>query len=333
MADTTVVWATAPGKPGNMSYHHSLVIRYIIGCFALLGLGLNGCKEETKLDSPSQGRITIAADESYEPLTVEITRTYELLYPRTKFDLVFKPEREAIRLMLDDKARLCIVSRKLTANEQRVLDKTKITGSAVLLATDGVALITGKANTDSLLTMNELRKVFSKQITKWSQLAGGNQTGSITLVFDNPNSSNLDFIMKKFALSDINGLSIYTAGSNRKVIEYVRTHPTAVGFIGVNWISDGDGPVSAQLSKDIRVIGLSAKESPKVRDDYHQPFQRDLALKLYPLWRDVYMVSREAHPGLGGGLTNYLVRDSGRLLVEKLGLWPRVPYNREVQLK
>ena len=311
---------------------NTTLIRFTIG-FVLLGLGLNGCKDKPKLDSPSQGRITIAADESYEPLTVEITRTYELLYPRTKFDLVFKPEREAIRLMLEDKARLCIVSRRLTANEQLSLDKVKVTGSATLLATDGVALITSKANSDSLMTMNELRGIFGKKISKWNQLKDGNQSGPITLVFDNPNSSNLDYVIKKFGLKNIDGLAIYTAKSNRGVIDYVRTHPTAMGFIGVNWISDGDGPVSAQLSKDIRVIGLSSKDNPQVRDDYHQPFQRDLALKLYPLWRDVYMVSREAHPGLGGGLTNYLVRDSGRLLVEKLGLWPRVPYNREVHLK
>ncbi|MBO0938039.1 substrate-binding domain-containing protein [Fibrella sp. HMF5335] len=316
-----------------MPYLKTTLSRYLIVGFVFLALGLNGCKEEKKLDSPSQGRITIAADESYEPLTVEITRTYELLYPRTKFDLVFKPEREAIRLMLEDKARLCIVSRRLTANEQRSLDNEKITGSATLLATDGVAIITSKANFDSLMTMNELRGVFNKQINNWSQLKGGNQSGPITLVFDNPNSSNLDHVMQRFGLKSVNGLSIYTAKSNKGVIDYVRTHPTAMGFIGVNWISDGDGPVSAALSKDIRVIGLSSKANPQIRDDYHQPFQRDLALKLYPLWRDVYMVSREAHPGLGGGLTNYLVRDSGRLLVEKLGLWPRVPYNREVQLK
>lgn len=316
-----------------MPHFQTTLINYTFGAFMLLGLSVSSCEEKPKLDSPSQGRITIAADESYEPLTVDITRTYELLYPRTKFDLVFKPEREAIRLMLEDKARLCIVSRKLTQNEQRFLDKTKITGSAVLLATDGVALITGKANTDSLMTMNDLRGIFSQKIKTWSQLKGGNQSGPITLVFDNPNSSNLDHVMQKFGLKTIEGLPIYTAGSNRKVIDYVRAHPTAIGFIGVNWISDGDGPVSAQLSKDIRVLGLSAKENPQQRDDYHQPFQRDLALKLYPLWRDVYMVSREAHPGLGGGLTNYLVRDSGRLLVEKLGLWPRVPYNREVQLR
>ncbi|MBO0949950.1 substrate-binding domain-containing protein [Fibrella sp. HMF5405] len=306
---------------------------HLLSSLFALGLIVSGCKEEKKLDSPSQGQITVAADESYQPLTEEITRTYELLYPRTKFKLVFKPEREAIRLMLEDKARICIVSRKLNANEQRGLDQHKIVGSATRIATDGVALIINKTNADSLMTVAELRGVFTKQITLWSQLKGGNQTGPVTLVFDNPNSSNLDYMLTKFGVKALDGLRITTANSNRGVIEYVRQHPDAIGFIGVNWISDGDGPVSAELSKNIRVVGLSEKENPGSRADYFQPFQQALGLKDYPLRRDVYILSREAHPGLGSGLTNYLIRDAGSLLIEKLGLWPQVPYNREVRFR
>lgn len=275
----------------------------------------------------------MAADESYQLLTEEITRTYQLLYPRTKFDLVFKPEREAINLMLNDKARICIVSRKLSSSEQQALDQQKIKGSATRIATDGVALITSKANTDTLLTMVELRSLFTKQLTNWSQLKGGNQRGAVTLVFDNANSSNLDFMLKTFGIKDITGLPVYTVQSNKQVIEYVRQHPEAIGFIGVNWISDGDNVLSTELSRDIQVVGLSDKPNPTSRADYYQPFQRSLGLKDYPLRRDVYILSREAHPGLGSGLTNYLIRDAGSLLIEKLGLWPEAPYNREVFLK
>ncbi|MEZ0608487.1 PstS family phosphate ABC transporter substrate-binding protein [Fibrella sp. WM1] len=305
----------------------------LLGVCLSLGTYLAGCQEEHPADTPSQGRITVVADESYRLLTEEITKTYQLLYPRTKFDLVFKPEREAINLMLNDKARICIVSRKLTPNEQQALVEQKIKGSSTRIATDGVALITSKANTDTLMTMRELRGLFTKQLTKWSQLSGGNQQGPITLVFDNANSSNLDYVLQTFGVKDITGLPIYTVQSNKQVIEYVRQHAGAIGFIGVNWISDGDTVLSAELSKDIQVVGISEKENPRSRADYFQPFQRALGLKDYPLRRDVYILSREAHPGLGSGLTNYLIRDAGSILIEKLGLWPAIPYNREVFLK
>ena len=73
---------------------------------------------------------------------------------------------------------------------------------------------------DSLITLDELASVFKGKIKNWSQLKHGKQTKEIVLVFDNANSSNLNFIMKKFGLKDVKGLNIFSAGSNKKVIDY-----------------------------------------------------------------------------------------------------------------
>jgi phosphate transport system substrate-binding protein len=297
-------------------------------------MSLFGCgPEKPALDTPARGTITVAADESFSPLVEQLTGTYSGLYIDAHFKVVYKPEQEAINMMLHDSARIVFCTRTLTKQEQRVLDKRKIKGKTQLIATDGVALIVGKANTDSLITMTELRGIFDGRIKTWGQLRNGNQSGAITLVFDNNNSSNLDFMLRTFAVKDLTRLRIFTARSNQEVIKYVRQNPAALGFIGVNWISDSEGPLTAQLSQGLRVMGVSGKEKPTNRADYFQPFQRSLGLKDYPLIRPVYILSREAHSGLGGGLITYIVRDAGSLIIEKLGLWPTKPYNREVYLR
>jgi len=300
--------------------------------FGLTALSLSGCNNGEQLDNPSRGTITVAADESFGPLVTQLTSAYAGIYPNVKFNVVFKPEQEAINLMLQDSARIVFTTRKLKPNEQAVLNKLKIPGNATRIATDGVALIINGANTDSLITMNELAGVFTGQTTQWKQLKGGNLSGLITLVFDNNNSSNLEFILKKFDVQDVSKLRIFTTKSNREVIDFVKQNPSALGFIGVNWISDNDAPLTAMLSRDLRVMGVSDKPNPITRDDYFQPFQRALGLQDYPLRRPVYILSRETHPGLGEGLTNYVARDVGALIVEKLGLWPTIPYNREVDI-
>lgn len=254
------------------------------------------------------------------------------LYPDAHFNIVYKPEQEAIATMLRDSARLVITARELTKQEQAVLDQRKIEGKTERIATDGVALIVSKANGDSLITVSEVQGLFTGQLTQWSQMKGSNQSGPITLVFDNNNSSNLNYMLKRFNATDVSKLRIFTVKSNREVVEYVRKNPSAIGFIGVNWISDGDAPLSAELSKDLRVMGVSEKTSPSAITDYYQPFQKSLGLEDYPFRRGVYIISREAHPGLGGGLINYVARDAGTLIIEKLGLWPAIPYNREVYL-
>lgn len=301
--------------------------------YALL-LTLMGCGNgKAPLDNPSRGNITIVADESFRPLVTQLTAAYSGIYPNTRFDVMYKPEQEAINYMLNDSARLVFATRRLTKNEQAVLDRAKVKGAAEKIATDGVALIINKANTDSLITMDELRAVFAGRKKQWSDLQGGNQTGPITLVFDNNNSSNLAFVLDTMRQRDVSRLRIFTTRSNREVIDFVRKNPSALGFIGVNWISDGDEPLSAELSRDLRVVGLSNKANAVDRKDFYQPFQEDLGMQRYPLRRPVYVLSRETHPGLGGGLINYVARDAGSLIIYKLGLWPAIPYNREVNLK
>ncbi|TAE30018.1 MAG: phosphate ABC transporter substrate-binding protein [Cytophagales bacterium] len=294
-----------------------------------------GCtsKKQQELDTPSRGTITVVSDESFRPLVEQLTGTYSGIYPNAKFNVVFKPEKEAITTMLRDSARLVFCTRPLSENEQAVLRGRKIIGKSERIATDGVALITGKANSDSLITMNELKGLFAGQLKNWEQLKGGNQNGPVTLVFDNGNGSNIDFVLRTFKVSSIEGLRIFTAKSNRDVIDYVSKNPRALGFIGVNWISDGDERLTAELSRDLRVLGVSDKANPVSVKDYYQPFQRSLGLQDYPLRRPLYIISREAHSGLGAGLINYLARDAGSLIVEKLGLWPTRPYNREVILQ
>ncbi|WP_460996232.1 PstS family phosphate ABC transporter substrate-binding protein [Spirosoma harenae] len=300
----------------------------IIGCVA----GLMGCSNNKQLDNPSRGEIVIAADESFQPLVNQLTSAYSGIYPDAHFKVVFKPEQEAINMMLQDSARMVFTTRILKPSEKAVLDQRKIKGAAEKIATDGVALIINKENTDSLITMNELQGIFNGQIKQWSQLKGGNQSSPITLVFDNNNSSNLEFVLNTFKVKEVKNLRIFTTHSNREVIDFVRKNPSALGFIGVNWISDSDEPLSVELARDLRVMGVSAKQNPVQRDDYFQPFQEDLGMMRYPLRRPVYILSRETHPGLGGGLINYIARDAGSLIIRKLGLWPRMPYDRVINL-
>ncbi len=308
------------------------MIKRFLGIAGLVA-GLMGCgNDKPPLDNPSKGSIVIAADESFQPLVTQLTSAYSSIYPDTHFKIVFKPEQEAINMMLQDSARLVFTTRRLKPNEQAVLNQKKITGATEKIATDGVALIINKANTDSLITMADLQRIFNGQAKQWNQLKGGNQNSPITLVFDNNNSSNLEFVLSTFNIKDVKGLRIFTTHSNREVINFVRKNPSALGFIGVNWISDSDEPLSVELAQDLRVVGVSDKPNPTKRDDYFQPFQEDLGMQRYPLRRPVYILSRETHPGLGEGLINYVTRDAGSLIIRKLGLWPRTPYDRIINL-
>jgi phosphate transport system substrate-binding protein len=285
------------------------------------------------LDNPRQGTISVSADESFRPLVAALTHAYEGIYPEAHFNVSYKPEQEAILSLLRDSSRLAFTSRELNKEEKEVIRQQDGGLKEQKIAIDGIALITGKANQDSLITIRELEGIFTGKIKDWSQLTGSNQSGPITLVFDHANSSNLDFMLKRFAVKDVKALPLYTSNSNEKVIDFVKENRSAIGFIGVNWISDGEAALSRELSTGLRVLGVSEKANPDSILDYGQPFQRDLRQGKYPLARFIYIISREGYSGLGGGLMTYIARDVGGLVIEKMGLVPTIPYPRDVEVQ
>lgn len=45
------------------------------------------------------------------------------------------------------------------------------------------------------------------------------------------------------------------ANGSKEVIDYIATHPDAIGFVGMNWIGDGYDPAQIELRKKVK-LGL-----------------------------------------------------------------------------
>jgi len=304
----------------------------IVGLF-IFAILLAACSKTETLDNPRSGTVTIAADESFKPLVDALTSAYEGIYPDAHFNVDYKPEQRTVLQLLQDSARIVFTTRKLTKKENDIVKNQKGVIQHQHIAIDGLAVVVSKANSDSLMKLSELKAIFEGKITDWSQLPGSNQSGLITLVFDDVNASNLNFVREKFNIKDLKNLRIIASGSNQKVISDVKANPLYMGFIGVNWISDGHSVMSEELSKGLNVFGISKSDNPKSISEYYQPFQGGLELRNYPLSRDVYIISREGYSGLGGGLMTYIARDVGGLIIQKMGLIPMIRFPRNIEMK
>jgi phosphate transport system substrate-binding protein len=281
-------------------------------------VGLMACgesKKDTPQDGPATGSISIGVDESFQPLVNAEKAAFEENYHFAKLNLVFKPENESIADLLNDKVRSVVVSRELTDVEKEIFTREKITYRSFKFAADGIALIVNKSNTDTLMTLDQLKSLLS---------GSGKKGPALELVVDKANSSNIKFLVDRFGLGN-SGLAVSAAGSNKAVIEYVQSHKNALGIIGSNWISDGENPTSLGFIRSINVMSVS--ENGK---DYFQPFGYNLALKKYPLRREIKMILKESHTGLGTGFVNYVCGDMGQLIVLKAGL---IPLTRPITIR
>ena len=297
----------------NMGNMKIKVLVMAVCVMSLLACG--GAKNDAPKDGPATGSISIGVDESFQPLINAEKAAFEENYHFAKLNLVFKPENESIADLLNDKVRSVVVSRDLTDAEKSIFTREKITYRSFKFAADGIALIVNKSNTDTLITVDRLKSLLNGTAKKGSNLE---------LVVDKANSSNIKFLVDRFGLGN-SGLAVAEAGSNKAVIDYVQAHPNAMGIIGSNWISDGDNPTSLGFIRAVHVMSVS--ENGK---DYFQPFGYNLALKKYPLRREVKMILKESHMGLGTGFVNYVCGDMGQLIVLKAGL---IPLTRPITIR
>jgi phosphate transport system substrate-binding protein len=281
----------------------------VLFSFTLIFFGCTNAGTDKNTDTVGIGEISISADESLQPVVSALEGAFENRRSAAKINVIYKPEQESINLLLLDSARVAVVTRELNASEKKVFEQQKLKYRSLKVGVDAVALITNKSSSDTLITFNQLKNMFS-----------GKDKSKI-LVVDDANSSNLVCVMDRLGLKDVTKLNVFSGQSNKGVIEYVKANRNAIGLIGVNWISDGDDPASMGFYSDINVMSVSAIENPK-KEEYYLPFEYNLYLERYPFRRNIYMITKEARQGLGTGFINFSADDIGQLVIQKTGILP-----------
>jgi phosphate transport system substrate-binding protein len=284
-------------------------------------------------DTPTSGHVGISVDETFAPVMESQVDTFQKLYVDAHLKVSYQPEDSVFLDLLNDKVKVAIVSRELNAAEKKEMDKQAMLPTTTTIGIDGLAIILHPSNPDSLLTLAQLRGIFGGQTAQWSQVSGQKKLGPINVVFDTNRSSTSRFMKDTLLRGAALSPKAFAAQSNPKLLDYVATHPNAIGVVGVNWISDFDDPKVRGFLRRVRVAGITARPNP-TKDDFIQPYQVYLApksaellrahpeLQNSPLRRNIYAVKREARAGLGSGFVSFVAGQKGQLIFQKSGLMP-----------
>jgi phosphate transport system substrate-binding protein len=283
-------------------------------------------------DTPTSGKINISVDETFKPIIDTEINTFQSIYTYAKVNASYKPEGNAFEDLLNDSVNLIIVTRDLTPQEKKHFEDLKLYPRITKIAYDAVAFITNNSNPDSQFTDDQVKKIISGQISKWNQIDPKSQNSNIQLIFDNNNSGTFRYL-KQYAGNQDLSKNISAAKSSEAVIDYVSKNKNALGVLGVTWVSDRRDSTLMSFVNKVRVVEVSPPDSSEGRGEYYKPYQAYIATKYYPLWRTVYIVSREARAGLATGFASFVAGDKGQRIILKSGLVPASQPVRLVELK
>jgi phosphate transport system substrate-binding protein len=289
--------------------------------FALGGLLLVSCNPPSKdAHTITTGRMSIVGDETFEPIIEDELAVFQHTYIHTEIKLISKPEKNAVMHLLEDSAKVAILARRLTDEETQFFESKQIIPKTTRFAIDGIALIANKNYPDSVITAKEV-----------IQTLKGRPSTIETMVFDNPLSSTLRYMLELSQVKNMPTKGIYSLQSNADVIKYVHDNPRAIGVIGVNWMAQPD-PELEEYTKKLKILAVKNQTGLPGDDGYYHPSQNNLALGKYAFSRDLFIINCQGVQGLGVGFAAFLAGERGQRIILKSGLLPDSIPPREINI-
>jgi phosphate transport system substrate-binding protein len=278
-------------------------------------------RQENVEQTPTRGEERIVVDESLMPIVDDQLTVFNMSYPDAHISMIYKPEVGALNTFLSDTVKMAILSRKLTEEEEKHFRSEGIAVRSTRFAIDGVALIVHKSSADTNLLVSDVTDVLQGKKGRISQL-----------VFDNANSSTVRYLKDLSKVSELPSYGVYALQSNQDVIRYVVEHPGVIGVVGMNWIEQPDS-LQESLVSEVNYVAIRNLPGKPGSDRYYTPSQTTLALKQYPLLRELYIINCSGKSGAGSGFAAFIAGERGQRLVLLSGLLPERLPSREILIR
>ena len=167
------------------------------------------------------------------------------------------------------------------------------------IARDGIAIIVHPSNPVDGLGMLQLRDLFSGRVYEWSGVGGELSLGPVQVVSREEGSgTRLAFETLAMEGRAVTPLAV-VAPSSAAVIEFVSTHPSAVGYVSMG-----------QVSPQVKVLSIEGE----------LPTPRGTELGSYPLSRDLWLVTAESASESVKAFRRFALSPAGQQVVgQRLG--------------
>lgn len=269
------------------------------------------CKKEKEgvvTETMLSGNTTIFVDESIFPIVEDQRDVFENTY-RAQITLNSKSEAEIINDMIDDSARVSILTRMLTDNEEAA-SKSKATPKITKFALDAIVFIVNKKSQDSVIQLDQV-----------ADYLNGKSSTINNLVFDNPNSSVVRSLFEQLNIDKEKINTIYSQGNSEELIKFISENEGHIGVMGINWLTQTPTAL-LKYSENIRMLSVQNVKSKGIENEYIYPSQANIGKKTYPLTRELFLLNYQGTTGLGMGFASFVASDIGQKIILTSGLAP-----------
>ncbi len=214
----------------------SIGLILVFGLFLLVGCGggeepaeTNGQEEETL-----SGTIVIAGSTSVQPLSEELAAVFMDQYPDVTIEVQGGGSSVGVKSAADGIADIGAASREIKDSEKSLgLDE-------YVIAKDGIAVVVNPDSNIEDLTMEQIQKIYTGEITNWSAV-GGSDANIVVVTREEGSGTRGAFIEitgVDGADGDMTTENALVQPSTGAVKQTVATTPDSIGYISLGALDD-----------------------------------------------------------------------------------------------
>ncbi len=250
--------------------------------FFIFAILLTGCQ------NPQSG-LTVVGSTSVEPFAEVLAEEYMAHHSQRKIYVQGGGSSAGIQAVRTEAAQVGMASRALMPDEHDLI--------AIPIAYDAIAVIVHPSNPLSNLSQDQIKKIFSGQVTNWSKTGGRDHP--ITLVTREEGSGTREafqhLLMGKTEIS----LGALVQDSNGAIRQVVGDDPNAIGYISLGLVNE--------RVKAIKIDGVEANVE-------------NIKKHRYKIVRPFLFVFKTTPQGMARGFLDYILSPAGQKLLVQEGL-------------
>lgn len=248
----------------------------------LVALALGGCSQGVS------GTITEAGSTTVQPVAEKLAATFMQKNPGITITIQGGGTSVGIKSAADGTVDIGAASRELKADEPKLITH--------LLARDGIAVIVHPGNPVPGLTKDQVIKIFSGEITDWSQVGGG--SGTITVVSREEGSGTRTAFEEMVMGKTLITAKAILQPSNGAIRTAVSTAPLSIGYLSLGYL---DKTVKALAIDGVACTVENSKNGK------------------YPIVRPLFFLTKAQPTGLVKAFIDFCLGSEGQKIVEQEG--------------
>ena len=248
----------------------------------------------------SADRIAVDGSTTVGPIAKAFAEHYMAKHPEVNVTVSESGSGNGAKSLINAACDVATMSRPMKNSEKKAAQDAGVLPIERVVAMDGIAIAVHPSNPVADLTLDQLRRIFTGEIRRWSELGGPDQP--IVAISRETNSGTYECFESLVMAQQKMDAKVEYVGSNGAVRQRVMSTPGAIGYVGLAFVEG---------VKAVPVEGVEA--TPET-----------VLAKEYPIARPLYMYTN-GRPAAGSPLADYVgLADTadGKQIIEDMGFVP-----------